>query len=262
MLQKVIPVSQAKRGFWFVLVLVILFQDISRLLAQTVEDESRRNTVKIDLTSHFLYRNPVILSYERVTKPNQSFAISAGYNQFPQMVSLGDDIRTTEELKRTGFKIGGEYRFYLPQENKFRAPRGVYIGPYASYLDFTNERNIEVTSEGGEIRTGVFGSDISVVNIGFQLGYQFVLNNRWTIDLVFVGPSVSHYSANLRMDGDFNIDEEELLQNEIIKRMISRFPMLDDFIRNKEVDADGSSSSWAYGYRYQFLVGYHFGRRK
>jgi hypothetical protein len=197
-----------------------------------------------------------------VTKPNQSFSISGGYQQFPKITNFGDNITTTEETKKTGYKVGGEYRFYLRKENKFQAPHGVYIGPYASYLSFAHDKKMSFTAEDGTSSNGDLDTKLSVFNIGFQLGYQFVLNNRWTIDLVFVGPSVSRYSIKMDLKGDFNIDEEEFYQNEIVQKLIEAFPMFDDLIQDKSVDADGKSSSWAYGYRYQFLVGYHFGRKK
>jgi Protein of unknown function (DUF3575) len=223
----------------------------------------RRNTIKLDLTSNLLFRNALNVSYERVTKPNQTYCITLGYQQFPKLSSLGTGIETTDDSKkRTGFKVGGEYRFYLKKENKFQAPHGVYIGPYASYLYFNNERDLRFTAEDGTVTDAFFKSTISVLNIGFQVGYQFVLNDRWTIDLAFIGPSISRYGAKFRLDGNFDIDEEHEYQNEILKTLVDRFPLLDDLIKDKEVDAKGTFDRWGYGYRYQVLVGYRFGRKK
>lgn len=232
------------------------------LYAQDIQTEGqRKNTIKVDLTGVLFYRSSAVFSYERVTKPNQSFAITAGYQEFPKLTSLGDNIKSTKDLDRSGLKLGLEYRFYLAKENKFRAPHGVYIGPYVAYLGFNNERNFEATTESGEVKSGFLKTDLDVVNVGVQLGYQFVLNNRWTIDLVFIGPSISRYSAKMSVDGNFDIDEEELLQNEIIQRLVTKFPLLDDLIEDKTIEANGRLNSWSYGYRYQFLIGYHFGRK-
>ncbi len=220
----------------------------------------RRNTFKIDITSHWLYRNALVFSYERVTKPNQSFAISGGYQQFPHVGSFGENIDVDKEKDATGYKIGGEYRFYLKKENKYSAPRGVYLGPYFTYLAFKNGRTIKVDNE-GTVEEATLDSKLGVLNIGVQLGYQFVLNDRWTIDLIFVGPSVSNYYANLKLDGNFTFDPEDV-QNEILADLIDRFPALEDLLTDKEIDSNGKVNSWAYGYRYQFLIGYHFGRKK
>ncbi|HEX5170333.1 MAG TPA: DUF3575 domain-containing protein [Cyclobacteriaceae bacterium] len=220
----------------------------------------RRNTIKLDLTSHWLYRNALVFSYERVTKPNQSFAISGGYQQFPSIGSFGDNIDVEKEKDATGYKFGGEYRFYLEKENKYGAPRGVYIGPYATYLSFKNGRTISVDNE-GTIEQADLDTKLSVFNIGVQLGYQFVLNNRWTIDLIFVGPSVSNYNVKFTLDGNYTFDPDEV-ENEILADLIDRFPGLSDLLTDKEVKSNGKVNSWAYGYRYQFLIGYHFGRSK
>lgn len=245
-----------------VLVGVFLTSSLNLYAQDTQRENQRKNTIKVDLTGVLVYSASAVFSYERITKPNQSFAISAGYLEFPNLTSIGDNIKATKDLGRSGFKGGVEYRFYLAKENKYRAPHGVYIGPYAAYLQFTNERNFEMTAEDGELKSGFLKTDLNVANIGVQLGYQFVLNNRWTIDLVFVGPSISRYDARLTVDSNLDLDEQEILQNEVIQALISKFPLLDDLIQDKTIETNGRLDSWSYGYRYQFLIGYHFGRKK
>ena len=223
----------------------------------------RRNTIKLDLTSNLLFRNALNLSFERVRSPNQTYCITAGYQQFPKLTSLGTGIETTNDSrKRSGFKLGGEYRFYLKKENKYQAPHGVYIGPYTSYLNFNNERDLRVESDNGTVTDAFLKTNINVLNIGFQAGYQFVINDRFIIDMAFIGPSVSRYSAKFRLDGDFNVDEQHEYQNEILLALIDRFPLLDDLIEDKEVDSKGKMDTWSFGYRYQVLVGYRFGHKK
>ena len=220
----------------------------------------RKNTIKLDITSNLLYRNAAIVSYERVTKPNQSFGVTAGYQEFPGSSTLGDGISVKDNRKKNGYKFGGEYRFYLSKENKFLAPRGVYIGPYFTYHGFKNERTLEVDNDGTP-EQAILNSKFTILNVGFQLGYQFVIKNRWTIDLVFVGPSISHYKYNLDLSGNYTFDKEDI-QNEIILDLIDRFPGLDDLITEGEVNAKGRLDTWSFGYRYQIQVGYHFGRKK
>jgi Protein of unknown function (DUF3575) len=220
----------------------------------------RRNTIKLDITSYWLYRNALNFTYERVTKPNQSFSITAGYQEFPRSSTLGSRIAVKEDNKKDGLKFGGEYRFYLAKENKYRAPHGVYIGPYFTLHQFRNERTIEVDNNGTP-EEAILNTKFNIVNIGVQLGYQFVINNRWAIDLVFVGPSVSNYRFKATLDGNFTFDTEDI-QNEIILDLIDRFPMLEEVINEKEASTTGKLDVWSYGYRYQLQVGYHFGRKK
>jgi hypothetical protein len=223
-------------------------------------ETQRKNTIKIDLTSYYLYRNALTLSYERITKPNQSFSISAGYQEFPRTSSLGQRIGVKDDRNRNGYKLAGEYRFYLKKENRNLAPRGVYIGPYLAYHAFNNERMIEVDSD-GTLEQAILDSKFTIFNVGFQLGYQFMFNNRWTVDLILIGPSISNYRYNISLGGNYTFDKEDI-QNEIILALIDKFPLLDDLISDKEANGSGKLDAWSYGYRYQLLIGYHFGRRK
>jgi hypothetical protein len=177
------------------------------------------NTVKYEFTQA-IYPNSYIFSYERVTTPNQTFCISGGYEEFPDIIGVSSRTNVKDNLSKSGFKAGAEYRFYLKNENKYLAPRGVYIGPYLSYHDFFNKREIEVDVDGIK-ETTLLKTDFSI----------------------------------------FNVDKEEV-ENEILLKMLDRFPMLDELLTNKEVSSQGRFDSWSYGWRYQFLIGYHFGKKK
>ena len=97
----------------FALLLFVLSTPPMLQAQDSIGQSQRRNTIKLDLTSHWLYRNALIVSYERITKPNQSFSITAGYQEFPATSSLGSNISVSENRKGNGTKFGGEYRFYL-----------------------------------------------------------------------------------------------------------------------------------------------------
>lgn len=216
----------------------------------------RKNTIKLDLTTFVLYREAIVFSYERLVKPHQSWGVTLGYETFPAITQS----TLTKEDNRGGYKFGGEYRFYLAKENKFAAPRGIYIGPYFTSHAFSSFRDLEVEHD-GVTDEGTLNSKLRVHNFGAQLGYQFVFNDRWTIDLVLIGPSFSNYRAKFKMEGDFTFDPEDI-QNEYLLELIDQFPILEDVLSGEEVDAKGKVDTWALGYRYQFLVGYRFGHRK
>lgn len=226
----------------------------------STEVSLRRNTIKYDLTNNLLFRNSFIFSYERVVKENQSFVITAGVQEFPSILKFGDNVVVKEEVARSGYKIGGEYRFYLKKENKFAAPRGIYIGPYFTAIGFTSDQEI-VYNGGDEPEEANFKAKLNILNIGAQLGYQFVFNDRWTLDLVLIGPSVSQYKFNLKLDGDFQFDPQDV-NNEILGELVNRIPLLEELLTEKEVNGNGILDTWAVGYRYQFLVGYRFGKYK
>ena len=220
----------------------------------------RRNTIKIDLTGNLIYSNYYNFSFERVVKQNQSFVVTLGYQEFPTIVNLGQDILGKKEENRGGYKAGGEYRFYLKKENKFAAPRGVYIGPYVTALGFKSNRGI-VYSGSDVPQEANLRSRLNILSIGAQLGYQFVFNDRWSIDLVLIGPSISKYNFKAQLQGDFDFDPENV-QNEILLALLDKFPMLEDVLNEKELDSSGTLDTWSLGYKYQFLIGYRFGKYK
>jgi hypothetical protein len=243
--------------------IVILFSATSMVVqAQKGDTTLRRNTIKLDITSYWLYRNAIVFSYERVikSKPYQTWGITAGLQQFPSVFGTVDNVNVTRETKAAGMKLGAEYRFYLQKENKYKAPHGVYLGPYTSFHNYSNDRSIEVDNN-GVLEYADLNTDLNILNIGVQLGYQFVLNNRWTIDLVFIGPSISNYSFKTSLDGNFTFDPDEIT-NEVVLKLIDKFPAFEELINEGDISSKGKVNTWAYGYRYQFQIGYHFGRKK
>lgn len=228
--------------------------------AQEAETLQRKNTIKLDLTSYWMFRNALNFSYERITNPNQTFSVTAGYQEFPRMSNLGSNIAVKEDNRKNGLKLGVEYRFYLAKENKFSVPHGVYIGPYIAYNRFNNERLVEIDNN-GTLEEASLTSNLSFLNVGFQLGYQFVIKDRWVIDLIFAGPAISNYHFKLKLDAAGTFDLEDI-QNEIILALIDRLPLLEEVIEEDVAVAKGTLDVWSYGYRYQLHVGYRFGRKK
>lgn len=243
-----------------------MFLFLVLMTAQTVvaqestDPPPRKNTIKLDITSSMWYRNAIGLSYERMVSANQSFVVSAGYQEFPRTRRLGEHIEVNNDRSRSGYKFGGEYRYYLRKENKYPAPRGLYVGPYFTRHSFDNERSITVDNEGVS-EQAILTSAFRVLNMGFQIGYQFVLKDRWTLDIVFIGPSFSHYRYKLALEGDYTFDKDDI-QNEVILDLLDRFPLLDEVISEKEATRSGLLDTWSYGYRYQFQIGYRFGKKE
>jgi hypothetical protein len=240
------------------IVLICVCGVASNAIAQPLSDSTRRNTIKLDLTSYWLYRNAIVFSYERVMKPYQTFAVTAGIQEFPNLDGV-DSVDVTRETRARGYKFGAEYRFYLKKENKFAAPRGVFIGPYFTIHHYKNTRDITVDTDGVQ-EFAELVTNFNIINIGVQLGYQFVLNDRWTIDLVLVGPSLSNYRLQMDLEGNYTFDPEDV-KNDVVKAMINKFPALEELLNDETVNESGKMNTWAYGYRYQLQIGYRFGRK-
>lgn len=243
------------------LVIFMLIVTAAIVQAQdSVKAQTRLNTIKLNLVSSFLYSNSAAISYERVVKPYQSWAVMLGYVQFPEIGDFGSSIHVKNNSSRNGYVVGGEYRFYMKKENKYQAPHGVFIGPYTNFFSFSNERQLSLTAaDGVTVTEATLNTNITALNIGFQLGYQFVLHNRWTFDFVVFGPSLTRYGLKASLDGD--LSQQGILENEIAAALANKFPLIKDLLSNQTVNVHGNSSSWSTGFRYQLNVGYRFGKK-
>src|ERR1041385_8067851 len=87
------------------------------------------NNIKLNLTSMIEFSPSVVISYERTVFPHQSFSVQAGYVTFPQLIGdLPDSIKLIDNRSSSGFRVGGDYRFYFKNENKYETPHGLYWG--------------------------------------------------------------------------------------------------------------------------------------
>src|SRR5688572_15777181 len=175
-----------KSVFLFMLALQSLLQGL--IAQEKMEGEKTyKNTLRFNIT------NPVILStkslifgYERLMNNRQSFSVNLGQASFPSLNIIStDSLSAHTNAAEKGFNFSFDYRFYLPKQNKYDAPRGVYIGPFYSY-NF-NEKKNEWTlksSNGGTPRTIETKTWFSIHTIGLELGYQFILWRRISLDMI------------------------------------------------------------------------------
>ena len=96
----------------------------------------------------------------------QSWGVTVGYERFPAVAQS----LLTKEDNGGGYKYGWEYRFYLAKENKYAAPRGIYIGPLYTSHGCKSERFLEVEHD-GVTDEATLNSQLRVHNFGVQLGY-------------------------------------------------------------------------------------------
>lgn len=220
----------------------------------------RPNNIKFNLSSNILYHPALLFSYERVVTPHQSFSAEAGFVQFPKIFGgVLPGFNFFDESKKGGFKIGGDYRFYLARENKHQPPHGLYIGPFIAYYHFFSDRNLSVTDT--SIATGVLAlhTTFDFLQAGAQMGYQFsFLHDRMTLDFVLIGPALSYYSAVLNLDGDINPDEENETLQQLLDFMADNFPLFNDLTGDHTVKSNGRADVFGPGFRYAIYAGFRF----
>ena len=217
----------------------------------------KKNVIKWNLTATALYVDAPLFEYERVLGRNQSMSLQLGYVTLP-FGSSSSGVNYQSNIKKSGFAGTLDYRFYLPKENKDGAPHGVYLAPFLSYYHFENERNVDVTSSTGSVEAMVLNSNISLTSIGGQLGYQFVLGKRWTIDCILFGPSYTYYNVRMAMTG--NLPEEEIDENveEILQALADRYPFIGDLLEDDVAQSSGKVKTWNFGFRYSIHLGFRF----
>jgi hypothetical protein len=218
----------------------------------------KKNNIKLNLTSFLLYRPGCILTYERVIAKNQTLSLIGGYVESPTLIKIeSDKLGLKQNLKKSGYMMGAEYRFYIGRENKFPAPHGVYIGPFLTYYHFHNERTVFQTNDINQSELNLV-TNINIVNAGVQLGYQFVVAKRFAIDLVMFGPALSWYDFDIQLKG--NISESDLNSNQqaIYDKIQENMPIVGDLLAGKQLSNNGRANTFAGGFRYAIQVGFVF----
>ncbi len=147
----------------------------------------------------------------------------------------------------------------MKNENINPAPDGIYWGVYSSFHHYTFTNEIEVinspTIQGGLILDGT----LNILSVGAELGYQFVIKEKFSIDLIFMGPSISMYNYQLALQGDgFEINESEDYIEGIQDVLYGLFPGLENLVDKKLIDESGVSTSFGAGFRYMIQLGYRF----
>ena len=99
---------------------------------------------------------------------------------------------------------------------------------------------------------------INFLNIGGELGYQFVLGKRWVIDAVVFGPAMTSYSFKAKLDNHLpGLDDNEALQA-VIDALKEKLPLLNDITSDEGASKSGTEAFWSVGFRYNITVGFRF----
>jgi hypothetical protein len=241
----------------FIFVLVLLISSTS-VFSQAAQKDFK-NSVKFNVSNTLLYDNSYQFSYERIIKENQSLNVFAGYQEFPLITVNFSDVDFDKDSSRKGYSLGADYRFYLGSINKYKGPRGVYLAPFVSFFQFETDRNLRYTNPDTQVVSNAnLNSKLNLTNFGGELGYQFVLWDRFVIDCVLFGPSLTRYKYNLKLDGQIpGLDENEMFQK-LVEAMKNKFPELGNLSNDNDVEKKGVQSITAVGFRYNISIGYRF----
>ena len=240
-------------------ILLLLFVLSSNLLhAQQKTEKEYKNTIKYNITNPFLFgKNVHILGYERVLNKHRSISINVGTTSLPKFTGISSDsLSVIGSNKNAGFHAAVEYRFYLGKENKYNAPRGVYLAPYYSFNSFQKQNTwaLNTSTHSGNINTDI---SLNIHTIGAELGYQFVLWNRLSLDFVLMGPGVAAYTLKTGFDTELPIPDKLALLEKINNALADKLPGY-NFVIPDDFAKTGSSGVTSFNFRYLVQIGYRF----
>jgi Protein of unknown function (DUF3575) len=231
---------------------------------QAVPDSSKadkyfKNTIRYNLSGPLLFGfNYIVFGYERVLNNKQSISVNAGRAVLPKIVEFStDDVTLTSNRNNSGINFSVDYRFYMAKENRHRAPRGIYLGPYYSYNQFNRESEWKLNQSSGSTTLGA-ETKMDIHTIGAELGCQFILWNRLALDFIMVGPGFSNYKINTKTDGNLSAADQEKLLEGIEEMLSQKFPGMDIVLEDQSFSGKGTINTWATGYRYIFHIGFRF----
>jgi hypothetical protein len=244
-----------------VLLILGVFSLNSVSYGQEVKDSVRalKNTIRVNITNPLIFGNKYnVIGYERVVNKHQTFTVDAGRFVMPKFVNLNtDSINIGHSYADKGFTVALEYRFYLRRENKYDAPRGIYVGPYYSfiYFDRKNTWSTNTANFTGSVNTDL---RINLNLVGAQLGYQFVIKNRISLDLILMGPGIWFYNVKASLNTTLDAEDEAALFKKLNEIIASKLPGHEILIRPGNINANGTSKSAFPGFRYMVHLGFRF----
>lgn len=219
-----------------------------------------KNVVRYNLSGALLFGfdKYVVFGYERVLWRNQTVSVNFGKASLPKLVSIStDSFSLSKDTKNSGTNFSIDYRFYLPRENKYMAPHGLYIGPYYSYNHFTrdNQWNRKTSTGSNFITTN---TNFNIHTVGFELGYQFIVWKRLALDFLLVGPGLGIYNYKATFDGNLTAAAQEQLLDGLEQLLKQKFPGMNYVFSDKSISGNGTLNTTTIGYRYLIHIGFNF----
>lgn len=218
-----------------------------------------KNTIKYNITNPMLFGWKYnVLGYERVINEHQTATLTMGRVAFPRLSEgIADSIGISEQQNDKGFNFSLDYRFYLRKENKYSAPRGVYIGPYYAYNHFSRNLkwDLNTADYNGQVDTKI---NLNANFIGAQLGYQFILWDRLAIDMILMGPGWWFFNLKTAMSTSLSLEDETAMLDKLNEKFKEKFPGSEFVFKGDGFEANKTTSTKTTGLRYIINIGFRF----
>ncbi len=169
----------------FVFIILSFCTFAQELSDSTKSNPARKNAVKFLPVS--LAFNSVAFEYERKLSQRNSLLLGIGIpatKSFPGFYNLGnpDNDITDDELGIFSLRLA--YRHYSKEHLQ---PRGFYSSPYFKYQKITAAATILAKDDNGISYSEKLDFNAKTYSLGLQLGYQWLIAKRVSIDWYFLG---------------------------------------------------------------------------
>jgi len=227
------------------------------------KEKNYKNTVRLNITNPLIFGDrSLVIGYERLLNDRKSFSINVGQSELPEFGLFNPDTdnpeaKLTKNSKGHGFNTTADFRFYLKAENKYAAPHGIYLAPYIAYATMGRKNTwaLNTSNFQGNVITDF---NLNFLALGGELGYQFVLWKRVTLDFILIGPSIATYKLKANLDTTLDPDDESLLFQKISDALAEKFPGYTFVFDDAEFVKTGTSDLIGPSFRYVIHAGFRF----
>lgn len=154
----------------------------------------RKNVVKF-LPVNIPFQS-LSFEYERMINAKNSFTLGVGLPQQKSLIGKygikGDNELKSAELGTMHIRVA--YRHYAGQR---KLPKGFYIEPYLKYQKITGKGGGSFTDDQNNTYLGAIDVNLNTMNVGFQMGAQFLIAKRVSLDFYFLGLEAGFLSGNV-----------------------------------------------------------------
>jgi hypothetical protein len=246
---------------FYILILFLAIQVFFLPCQAQVADSTAplKNVIRLNLSNPLIFgiRNNVV-GYERILKKSQSFSVNMGRFSIPKFEPIfRDSFQLQKNYKDNGYHFSVDYRWYLVNENKYDAPLGLFIGPYYAY-NYLKRENCWTIGKSSYDNELISDLSVNMHLIGIQLGCQFVIWKRLTLDVIFMGPGVWFFDVKSKTSSTLDQDESQLFYQQLNEQLKDNIPGYNRFIDGNEFSQKGSARTGKFGYRYLVNLGYRF----
>lgn len=215
----------------------------------------RKNIVKINIVA--LGLKNYSLTYERAFKNNRALLMGTSYmpnSQVNALFFLPEYLFNVEHRKLTGYNFAPELRKYFVRCDDNNFGSGFYASAYLRYAHY-NFTATMVDRIVGYDSYANFDIKYNELGIGIQLGYQVIIKDRFTFDIVAFGPRLSQFWLDIGLE----LHGEEDLPDQVedwLNETFENFSLPDEINFSEDLKY---KSNFTFGnFRYMLCIGYRF----